>query len=342
MRRPVLVPCLAVAALLAGAANVCAQVPPPHPARLTYLRSPGAVACPDQHLFELMIEGQNGGMNPFVKEAPDRIEVSFRLTKRGYVGRATVYDAQEKVHGSQEWTGRTCTDVAENISVLVSSWVAPLELLAKPPPKPRCDPVPSAPVAAPACVPVPVPPARKPEPPPPPRPSRPAVVVEGGTLLSFATLPRRPGFGLVAAIGGRGRAFSFTLEARADLPSATDPAPGSAPPVFASAWLFSGTLAPCVHVGFFVGCGLVSGGVLMEQSSTDPDITEAHPYVALGGRAGGELPLSSGLALRVSADLLVPLFRSSIVVQNNGHRIWTLPPVGGDLGLRFVYTFGGP
>jgi hypothetical protein len=266
--------------------------------------------------------------------------VTFRPAKRGgYEGVVKLYDAQDRQQASEAWTGRTCTGIAENISILVVYWLDPFDVPpAKPaaPTPPRCEPAPAPALPAPACVPVPVPPTRKPDPPP---SSRLVFVVEAGSAFSFAMLPRRPGFGVVAALGLRWPAFSVALEVRADLPSATDPLPGATLPGFASVWLFSNTLAPCARVKWFVGCGLVSGGVLMIEDSASP-ITQARPYAALGARAGAELPLSSRYGLRVSADVLVPLFHS--FDRNGNDTLWTLPPVGGDLGLRMVGTFGGP
>jgi hypothetical protein len=60
--RPVLVPSLAVVALLAGAADVPAQVPAPHPARLMYVRSPGSAVCPEEWLFRTMVSSHFGGV----------------------------------------------------------------------------------------------------------------------------------------------------------------------------------------------------------------------------------------------------------------------------------------
>jgi hypothetical protein len=55
-----------------------AQAPPPHPARLTYVRSPGAGACPEEWLFRTMVAGHLGGADPFVENAPRRVAVTFQ------------------------------------------------------------------------------------------------------------------------------------------------------------------------------------------------------------------------------------------------------------------------
>jgi hypothetical protein len=345
MRRPVLVPCLAVAALVAGAADVRAQAPPPHPARLTYLRSPGAVACPDQHLFELMIEGQNGGMNPFVKEAPDRIEVSFRLTKRGYVGRATVYDAQEQVHGSQEWTGRTCTDVAENISVLVSSWVAPLELLAKPPPAPQCPPVPSAPVAVPlAC------PPAAPEPdddmgplPPPlevPKPTKPppekaplSFRIGSGVWVDWISTDRGSvGFTLDASV--RYLWGSVQVELRGDPPLGSTPVADYGPVRFARV---TGALLACGHLDPLVAClkGQVGGMLFPGTAPSQP----AQFYAASGVRLGLEFPIApSRFILHVDGELL-PTIDPASFGRAKG-TAFQVAGWNGGIGLTALFSLG--
>jgi hypothetical protein len=341
MRRPVLVPCFAVAAVVAGAADVRAQAPPPHPARLTYLRSPGAVACPDQHLFELMIEGQNGGMNPFVKEAPDRIEVSFRLTKRGYVGRATVYDAQEKLHGSQEWTGRTCTDIAENLSVLVSSWVAPLELLAKPPPKPLCEPVP----AAPACVPVQVPSAPDddlwPLPPPleVPKPTKlpeKALIsfrIGSGVWVDWISTDRGSvGFTVDASL--RHMWGSVQVELRADPPMGSTPVPSYGTVRFARV---TGALLACGHLDPLRAClkGQV-GGVLF------PGTFPAQPaqlYAAAGVQLGLEFPIApSRFILRVDGELLPTIAPASFGMGSM--TAFQVAGWNGGIGLTALFSLG--
>jgi hypothetical protein len=336
--RPVVVACVAFSALLGGAAGVRAQAPPPRPARLTYERSTGAAACPDEPLFRTMAASLLGGADPFVEGAPRRVAVSFRRSTSGYDGVATLYDGQDREEASERRSGRTCTSVAESLSTVVTYWLIPLGAPPSKPasaPPPRCEAAPVPPLPAPVCA--PALPVAKPSPPP---PRRPRFVVEAGSLLSFATVPRRPGFGVVAAAGARWPSFSLALEVRADLPSATDPTPRTNPPAYGTVWIFSNTLAPCVHLGWFVGCGLVSGGVLANEAVGPVAFTQVLPYAALGVQAGIELPLSAQLSLRASADLRVPMLHASTIA--GGTTIWIQPPVGGDLGLRLVAAIGGP
>src|SRR5262249_3276658 len=98
-------------------------------------------------------------------------------------------------------------------------------------------------------------------------------------------------------------------------------------------WMFSAALAPCLHVGWFVGCGLASSGAAMLESQSDrPSV-----YGALGMRAGAEIPMSPRFALRATGDLLAELRRTVLYV--NGHETWRLPSTGESLGLRLVMSF---
>ena len=60
-------------------------------------------------------------------------------------------------------------------------------------------------------------------------------------------------------------------------------------------------------------------------------------FAALGGRIGAEVALSSALALRAHADLLVNL--APYDLQVSGTPGWSAPYVAGTLGVGIVVRF---
>ena len=329
--------------LLGGAANARAQAPAPDAAQLAYARPEGA-GCVAESAFRALVAANLGGRDPFVENAPRRISVTLSRSPRGgFVGVAAEEDAAGKPLGKRESTGGNCARVTAGLGTVVAWWLFPIAPSKPPAPPPvaRCAPAPETPppaAPAPMCVPerVYVPVVVAPAPPP-----RPRLVAELGSLLSLATVPRRPGFGVVGAVGLRWPGVSLAVEARVDLPSDTAPVRTPAGLQYGSAWMASGTAAPCLHAGWFLGCALASGGVLrMEGAWKGGGAGTSLPYAALGLRAGIEVPLSERLALSASADLRASLIAHDLPLLNVV--AWTLPTVEGAFGLRLVATFGGP
>lgn len=151
------------------------------------------------------------------------------------------------------------------------------------------------------------------------------------------SLGRAPG----AALGGlafgslRWRLLEVDLQAGADLP-----ATGSADigPVRVQSWLISGAVAPCLRIGWVVGCGVATWGLLTATSvgATHPSRASAE-WWALGPRAGLQLPLSSRVSLRAWGELLwAP---TPDWLDLNGQQIFSFRAISGDMVVAVGWQF---
>lgn len=335
-----------VVAVLGIAAPVRAQVPPaPEPvrpafdrSRLTYDRSAGGPTCPEESFFRAVVASHLGGHDPFTPDAGPLVVLTIRRERGAFVA-VVRYIGKD---GTQEGIRppvreRTCTSLVDTMGTIVA--LALIRYDDPPPPVKPAEPPP--PAAKPA---EPLPPAAKPaEPSPPPAkpaepPPRLPVVVELGPHVSFATLPGTA-FGLAGAVGLRWAMFSLALELSADLPRSTDPWP--------KGWhvresLILGSVVPCLHAGgWFIGCGLVSGGVFVNEGIGTPFAVPDTPYVGAGARLGAEVPLAPRFAphlvLRVVGDVRGLFVQQP--VKLSGRDAWTPPSAGGAVGVRLATTF---
>jgi hypothetical protein len=86
--------------------------------------------------------------------------------------------------------------------------------------------------------------------------------------------------------------------------------------------MMSATLAPCFHASRAVFCATATGGLLTGTGRQLDDLrTQRLGYLAAGGRAGWELPLLGPTALRLSADVAIPLIRNKFLVD--GMTAWS-------------------
>jgi hypothetical protein len=131
----------------------------------------------------------------------------------------------------------------------------------------------------------------------------------------------------------RYRAFGVALEGRYDLPASTSGANGGA-----SAQLATLAIVPCLHFGVLLGCARASWGeVIGEGRDVSTTETRAAPYVALGARAGGELPLVGPLEVRGHVDVDLALTKTTLLVNTN--EVWKSPLVGVTAGLAALVRF---
>ena len=163
------------------------------------------------------------------------------------------------------------------------------------------------------------------------------VFVGSGGAAAFGAAPG-PTASLHVFVGLRARVASIALEARADLPAAERTPSGGE----VEAGLVLATLAPCLHLGVASVCALGSAGVL-RGTARDPSGSDAASrrgsqlFVAAGARVAVEIPLHRLLALRLHADGLLPLTRTTVAVGEVN--VWTTPTFAGALGLGLVVTF---
>jgi hypothetical protein len=100
----------------------------------------------------------------------------------------------------------------------------------------------------------------------------------------------------------------------------------------ANVTLFAATVGPCLHAGLFFACAEGTVGWL-HATGADVRVTQSGSaaFVALGPRAGLEVPLGRSLSLRVRADLLVNVLGASVGV--NGASAWSVSAAAGLSGL---------
>ena len=95
------------------------------------------------------------------------------------------------------------------------------------------------------------------------------------------------------------------------------------------------SVVPCFHVGYFAGCGLVSGGATEGSASgveqSRPSVT---PWLALGARAQLELALGAVVSVRAAVDLLVPLVRTRLLIGQE--EAFVTGALAGALGVFIV------
>jgi hypothetical protein len=134
------------------------------------------------------------------------------------------------------------------------------------------------------------------------------------------------------SVGLRGRWWSVGLEGRTDLPSSHAALGGHVTTSVTSA-----SLCPCLHVGLLSTCGVFTAGALFAHGDDYPVVVShqvTSPWLALGVRAGAELPLSRRLALLLFGEVLAPLLRTALEVDSTP--VYSPPGITGDFGLALV------
>jgi hypothetical protein len=173
--------------------------------------------------------------------------------------------------------------------------------------------------------------------PPPSTPSsRPKVRlgVRGGAALASTPAPTAA---LSADLGLGWEFFSISLEGRADLPVTAAVDTGAR----VRTSILAGSVVPCGHYGWFVGCGLLSVGSLrVEGVDLAKPLSGSSAYLAAGLRAGIEWPIPGlpVLALRASGDALVTVHPIR-AARADGREVWRTPPFSALLGGGLVARF---
>ncbi len=144
-----------------------------------------------------------------------------------------------------------------------------------------------------------------------------------------------------AGIGAGWERFSINLEGRADVPATAMVDAG----VRLRTSILAGSLVPCGHYKWFVGCGLVTVGVLRDEGvNLDVPARDSAAYFAAGLRAALEWPIVPAFALSLSADVLVNLHPIAAQADVMGARmeVWRSGPFTALVGAGVVARFGGP
>jgi hypothetical protein len=313
--------------------------------RLVYVRAPGANTCPEESFVHKAVAAQYFGHDPFTSDAPKKILLTVGPIRGGFVAVATLHDAYGTLLDSRDHKALRCTEALDYMSVSIAGWVFPI-----PPGRRVADlgevprGVGAAGSEAPASEEVPKSPRPPPAPPPafppapaelPPKPLptlRPRLVGEMGAVASFGTLPGPTG-GFAGAVGVRWPLISLSLEVLADVPESTDPQLAGGRRTNIS--LVYGSLVPCVHSRWIVGCGLLSSGMISAVQVLPSWSTSF--YGSAGVRLGFEYPSFANFTVRATGDVVIPFVRDHEVT--GAATVWTTPPVGLALGTRLVATF---
>jgi len=342
--------CAAAASAFLAAPSAFGQSPPPAPnrpfgvapdvpaapsnaVRLEYAAPDG---CPDERELRSIV-GAHMGYDPFTSASGPANVVRTRVVHQGggFVGTVELRDPAGRVLWARPPLAdpdcRRLVSVLGGVSIRAAIDTAPSTPAPPAPPPPVVQP--------------PVPPAL----PPPPPPSASAIPVPALRLgarggVAFGTLPG-PAAAFSADIGAGWRLFSVNLEGVATLPVERDVDSG----VRLRSSLLAGSIVPCGHYGWFVGCGVLSlGAMRAEGVNLTSAAHSTGVYVAAGLRAALEWPIVPAFALRLSADALVnlhplaPQFRvGATEADAKPVEVWRSGPFAAMLGAGIVARFGG-
>jgi hypothetical protein len=324
-----------VLAALGASVLITARANASPSAHLVYVRDSTAAACPDEPSLRQAVK-QRVGYDPFFPWAKTTIVVQVAGEGQSFVAHVQLVDDSGLSRGARELrSGANGCPGLVDATALAISIALDMNAPAADEPKPaRVAPTSgSAPPLAPSSV-------------PPPSDS---VVLDLEKAPSHAATGLRadvgldvleaigvgpnvvPGFDLwVAARRGLG---SLGLEVRGDGPGTVAFAGGGQ----ANVLLFAATLAPCAHAGPFFACALGSLGWLHASgANVGVPRSGSADVLAVGPRAGLEVPVGRSLALHVRGDLLVNALRPAISL--NG-ALWPLPPFSGFVAVGLAYRF---
>jgi hypothetical protein len=310
-------------------------------ARLVYARAEEAATCPDETALRKAVAARFG-YDPFFGWARQTVVVQISRDGGRYRARVQLLDDQGLSHGTREIASDedNCSELFDAAALAIS---IALDASAHTPAPPASaqDLV----VQAPAPVAAPAAPESAPAPPdsapsevaPVVRTTAPGPLRLGAEALAFAGIGPHlvPGIAVVADF--RAHALSVGLELHADvaIPSSvalpvSEPHSGEV-----ESALVAATLAPCVHFGPAFVCVLAEVGRLQAWGwGVSHGVSDAAVFVAAGGRAGVEWPLSERFFFRLHGDAIADL--TPPVFWLDHQEAWTAPPVAGTLGAGVV------
>ena len=294
---------------------------PADEARLEYLRGPGAESCPGEEGLRDAVAAQMGGADPFTPYGAKRVVVTISRAHQGFEGEFALYDAGGGLVGRRPMGAPTCAALVQDLATSLNLVLRPFLLPSAP------SSVVAQPVLPPSAI------APKVAPSSAPTSTRPAVRIGLGASMGFGLSPAivSPGFG--GFVGVRWPWFSLSLEGRGDLPASTD----GASMAHLKTSLAAGSLAPCLHWRWLLGCGLLTVGALHGAGlNVHPDGQTA-PYMAAGLRAGFEASFADHFAGQLFADGLITAVRPRMLVGATEE--WIAPGASGSIGIRLVASF---
>jgi hypothetical protein len=155
-------------------------------------------------------------------------------------------------------------------------------------------------------------------------------------------------FGFTGMVGVRLREsppqVSLSLEARGDLDAGRGAVMRGEQYALRTAFA-GGSLVPCLHGHWLMGCGLLTVGAVRSTVGADTTPEERTAlYAGAGVRAGLEVPVSALLRLKgpavmaqVTGDFLVNMAQPGITI--GGDVAWRVAAVSEAAGVRIVVIF---
>lgn len=289
-------------------------------ARLVYLRSGIAEACPDQAALKLAV-AKRLGYDPFLLSAPHMIVAELSGEGDVLQARARLLDESGIVLGTRELKGRgaDCSELMASLALAISLTLDPLMVATEPTPEEATAEPGSSPLES---IPAPEPPVAdltKPAPVAAPTPKRIAIAVpaaptslnvRAGLLGAFGWVPKAS-YGPLLGVSIRRQRLSVGLEGAA-LAAQSEATSGG---LGASVSLSYAALTPCFWVGNVAACGIAAlGRYTGEGSGVSAPRVGAHVQAAAGIRLMGSIPLSTSWSLGIFADAVGNLVRPSFLV----------------------------
>jgi hypothetical protein len=307
---------------------------PAAPAVAVSLDYAAVEGCPTEKELRDIVASRMG-YDPFtLPTAPAPLSLRIAIVRQGggFAGALELRDTSGRVLWARPPLAETdchrLAGVIGGVTVTIAIDTASSQTAAAPLPPP--EPAPLAP-------PLPQPPAEPPPSTPVPRP----VVPLGVRAAAAVGVGPAPTAAISADLGAGWPFFSIAVEGRADVPTTGGVSMG------VSAWtsVLAASLVPCGHYRWFVGCAVLSAGVLQAKGADVlQPAQDSGIYAAAGVRAGLEWPVVPAFALRLSADALVNLhpLAAQVAFENGRAEVWRSGPFAAMIGGGAVARFGGP
>lgn len=301
-RRLSFVAWLVVLALLGASETARAQTDAR--AKLEYEVPAGSV-CPDERGFRDIVAGRLG-RDPFVAEADTHVEVLVHTTESGFEGRMRATDRAGAALGERSIASASCVEIATSIALALAIVLDPLGELATESSLSAAAPRARSELA-------------------------PAPYFELGSSSGLGLVPG-VALGGQAGLGARWGYVSVGFEA--DASTAIEAyADGTALDVL----LARAGPVVCGHFEFLLAC---AGGELGALRARAPELASSRisltPIAALDVRAGVQIEIAFGLAMRATLALNVPFARTLLYLDDQ--LVWEAPPIAGQLGLALIAT----
>ena len=336
-RRDAKLGCAALA--FAACALVAATARAAPTARLVYVRSAGAEACPDEEAIRAAVAARLG-YDPFRAVADTTLSAEVRRGAGGFSADVKLVDGSGMSRGARHLTSGSddCADLTHAMALSMSIALDPLSLMRPAPPASSSPPAPASPTPEPTPPSVPPPDAPAPAAPAPalPSASTPAPVtfhVGLGPSIAAGASPA-PAVGGAAFAGLRWRAFSVDLGVRADLPASHGTEQGG----LVRTSLAAVVLAPCAHLGPAFACiAGALGSVTTSATEVSAPKSSAGIFAAAGPRLGAAIPLSADVDLRAYGDAWLVL--TPYELRLNDRAVFSSSTVAGSLTVVAVLHF---